>query len=75
MPKKPRVRILMDSQHVKGSETILKSARQYFSQIFWSLWREIGSKNSILVVTEILRHFVNILRPDDKYFLSVKASV
>ena len=75
MPKKPRVRILMDSQHVKGSETILKSARQYFSQIFWSLWREIGSKNSILVVTEILIHFVNILRPDDKYSLSVKASV
>ena len=34
MPKKPRVRTLMDSQHVKGSESLLKSARQEFSQIF-----------------------------------------
>ena len=34
MPKKPRVRTLMDSQHVKVSETMLKSPRQPFSQIF-----------------------------------------
>ena len=34
MPKKARVRTLMESQHVKGSETRLKSARQYFCQIF-----------------------------------------
>ena len=30
MAKKPRVRTLMDSQHVKGCETLLKSARQNF---------------------------------------------
>ena len=34
MPKKPRVRTLMDSQHVKGSERLLKSARQYFCHFF-----------------------------------------
>ena len=34
MPKKPRVRMLMDSQHVKGSEILLKSARQYFLSYF-----------------------------------------
>ena len=34
MPKKPRVRTIMDSQHVKGSERLLKSARQDFSHIF-----------------------------------------
>ena len=34
MPKKPCVRTLLDSQHVKGSETLLKSARKYFCQIF-----------------------------------------
>ena len=27
MPKKPRIRTLMESQHVTGSETLLKSAR------------------------------------------------
>ena len=75
MHKKSCVRTLMDSQHVKGSETLLKSARQYFCHIFWSLWKEISSKNSVLVVSEILRLFVNILTPDDKYSLSVKASV
>ena len=61
MPKKPRVRTLMDSQHVKGSERLLKSARQYFCDIFLSLWNEMSSKSSVLVVSEILRLFVNIL--------------
>ena len=75
MPKKIRVRNLMDSQHVKVSERLLKSARQYFCHIFWSLWKNMSSKNSLLVVSEILRLFVNILTPDEKYSLSVKASV
>ena len=75
MPKKPRVRTLMDGQNVKGSERLLKSAWRYFFQTFWSLWKEISSKNSVLVVSEILRLFVNILTPDEKYSLSVKASV
>ena len=34
MPKEPRVRTLMDSQHGKGSETLQKSARHYFCHIF-----------------------------------------
>ena len=74
MLKKPRVRTLMDSQHVKVSETMLKSTRQYFRYILWSLWKKISSKNSFLEVSEILRLFVNIWTPDDKYSLSVKAS-
>ena len=75
MPKKPRIRPLMDSQHVKGTETQHKSARQYFCHIFLSLWKKISSKNSVLVVPEILTLFVNLLTPDDKYSLSVKARV
>ena len=34
MPKKSRVRTLMDGQHVKRTERLLKSARQYFCYIF-----------------------------------------
>ena len=64
MPKKPNVWTLIDSQHVKGSETLNKFARQYFSQIFWSVWKEIHLKKSVLVVYEILRLFVNILTPN-----------
>ena len=75
MNKKPRARTLMDTQYVKGSETLLKTAWQYFCHIFWSFWNEISSKYLVLVVSEILRLFVNILPPDDKYSLSVKASI
>ena len=53
MLKKLRVRTLMDSQHVKGSETLFKSPGQDFYHNFWSLWKEISSKNSVLVVSEI----------------------
>ena len=73
--KSHRVRTLMDSQHFKGSEKLLKSARQYFRYIFWSLWKKISSKNSFLGVSNVLRLFVEILTPDDKYILSVKPSV
>ena len=75
MPKKTRARTVMHSQHVKGSEKLLKSARQNFCHIFLSFRNKINSKNAVLVVSEILRLFVNILTPDDKYSLSVKASV
>ena len=74
MFEKPHVRTLTDSQHVEDSKTLLKSARQYFCHIFWSLWKKLSSKNSVLVVSEILRLFVNIVTPDGKYSVPVKAS-
>ena len=52
-----------------------KSAGHLFCNLFWSHLNEISSENSVLVVSEILRLFVNILTPNDKYSLSVKASV
>ena len=70
MPKKPLVRTLMGSGHVKGSEKFLKSARQYFCDTFCSLRNEISSKNSVLVVSEILTLFVNILTPDERIVLN-----
>ena len=75
MEKKPRVRTRMDSQHVKVSQRPLKSSLHYFSHIFWSLWREISLKNSVLAASEFFRLFVKLLTPDDKCSLSVKASV
>ena len=75
MAKKPRVRTLTDSQHVKRYEKLLKSARQYICHLFWSLWKKMSSKNSALVLPKILRLFVSVLTPHDKYTLSVKASV
>ena len=42
--KSHRVRTLMEIQHFKGSETLLKFERQYFCDIFWSLWKKIWLK-------------------------------
>ena len=70
MPKKLRARTLMDNQDAKWSETLLKHKRLYLCYIFWSLWKEISSKNYFLEVSKILRRFVNILTPDEKYSLS-----
>ena len=75
MPKKSRVRTLIYSQHVKVSETLLNSAWQLFFRIFWSIWNKMSSEISVSVVSETLTLFVNILTPDDKYTLSVKAIV
>ena len=71
MPKKPPVRTLMDSQHVKDSEALHQSTPPYFCHIFWSIWKKISLKNYVLVVSEILRLLVNILTADDTYSLSV----
>ena len=60
---------------LKGSEDSCNLRGSIFYHIFLSLWKKISPNNSVLVVCEILRLFVNILTPDDKYFLSVKASV
>ena len=75
MPKNPRVRTRIDSQHVKWSETLLKSSWQYFYRIIDNFEKKINLKSSVLVVCEILRLFVNILTSDEKYSLSVKTSV
>ena len=48
MPKKPYVKKLMDSQHIKGPATLLKYARQYFCHIFLSLWKKVAQKIMIL---------------------------
>ena len=73
MPKKPRGTTLLDTQRGKKSERLLKSARQFFFQIFLPLWKRFSSKMSVLVVSEILRPFVNILTHDEKYSFSVNS--
>ena len=65
----------MDRQHVKRSGRLFKSVRQYFCEIFLSVWYKFSSKNLVLVVYEILRLFFNKMTRDEKYFLSAKESV
>ena len=69
MSKKPRFRILFNSQHAKGSQTLLKSAREHFYYISVTLLEKWSWKMSPLVISEILGLFVNTLTAYDKYSL------
>ena len=69
LSKKRRFRTFFDSQHVKGSQTLVKSAWERFYQIFVSLWVEIIWKISPLLIYEILGVFVNTMTADNKYLL------
>ena len=62
---------------IKGPKHKLNLHGSIFVIFFWSPWGEISLKSSVLVVSEMLRLFVNVLTPDEKYSLSlsVKAGV
>ena len=65
--KKRAFRTSFDSQHVKGSQTLLKSAWDYFYHIFPSLSREMIWKIFPLLKFEIIGVFVNTLTADYMY--------
>ena len=67
LSKNHRFRTSFDSQHVKGSETIKKSARQKFFHIFSAFWGGLIRKISPLLNFEIIGVFVNTLTADYKY--------
>ena len=52
---------------LKGPKYILNEHGTIFQIFFLSLWYKISTKKLILVVSDILRLFVNMLTPDDKY--------
>ena len=67
LSRKRRFRTSFDSQRVNGWQTIVKSAREYFDNIFWSLLTKITSKTSPFWKFEIIEVFVNKLTADGKY--------
>ena len=70
MSKKPLFISPLNSQHVKGSQTLLKSAPQQFYNILSSLSAQLIWKTSLLVISQILGLFVNTLTPNEEYFLN-----
>ena len=56
-------------QHLKGFQTLLKSAPQYFYTMCSSLLSYFSYKKFFFVIFEILRPFFNLLILDDKYSL------
>ena len=65
--RSPSFRIPFNSQHVKGSQRLLKSARQHFHHIFSSLWCKCSCKMPLVVIFEILGLLFNILTADNNY--------
>ena len=58
-----RIRTPLDSQHIKGSQTLLKSARQHFNHIVLSLWENLCWKKFLLVISEIQNYLLTYWLP------------
>ena len=69
MFKKSRFKGSFEKQHRKCAQTLLKCQGQLLYHIYWSLWRQLTCKKSLLVTCKISRLFPNTLSADGKYFL------
>ena len=69
MSKKSRFNGSFGKQHSKRAQTLLKVACQHLYHIYWSLWRQLACKMSLLVTCKISRLFPNTLSADAKYSL------
>ena len=69
MFKKSRIKGSFGKQPGKRAQTLLKSVWEHFYHIYWSLWRQLSCKKSLLVICKISRQFPNTLSADGKYSL------
>ena len=69
MSKKSRFNGSFKKQHGKCDQTLSKLPWQKLYHIYWSLWRQLTFKNSLLVICKISRLFPNTLSTDGKYSL------
>ena len=69
MPKNSNFKESFDKQHGKCAQTLLKFPWQHLYDIYWSLWRQLTCKKSLLVTWKISRLFPNTLSADGKYSL------
>ena len=64
--KKSRFNGSFGNKHGKRAKTLVKFSWHYLYQIYWSLWRELTCKKSVLVTCKISRLFHNTLSADSK---------
>ena len=58
-----------DKEHGNLDDRLLKSEWQHLYHIYWSLWTQLSSKTSLLVICKMLGLFVNTLTGNEKYCL------
>ena len=73
--KRRRLKARCDSQHVKASQRLVKSAWEQIYQVFPSFLGKLIWKMSPLVIGEILGVSVNTLTGDGKYPVQVSCSI
>ena len=66
MSKKSRLGGAIDKQHDKRAQALLKSAPQHLYHIYSSLLRQLKYWKSLLLRSQILELFANILAANDK---------
>ena len=54
--------------HSKRTKTLFQFQWQHIYHIYWSLWRQLTCKRSLLVIRKILNLFPNTLSANGKYF-------
>ena len=64
--KKSRFKGSFGKQRGKRDQTLLKFPCQYHYHIYWSLWRQLTCKKSLLVTCKFSRLFPNSLSADRK---------
>ena len=69
MSMKFRIKGSFPKKHGKRVQTLFKFAWQHHYHIYWSLWRKLSYKKSLLVICKMSRLFINALSADDKYSL------
>ena len=69
MSIKSRFKGSFEKQHGKCAQTLLKCQGQLLYHIYWSLFRQLSYKRSLLVICKISRLFINTLSTDGKYSL------
>ena len=65
--KKSRFKGSFGKQDGKHARTLLKFAWQKLYHSYWSLWRQLTWKNSLVVICKISRLFRNTLSGEGKY--------
>ena len=68
MSKRPSFMQRFGRQHVNGSQTLLRSARNQFHTNLPLIWETRSRKRLVLVRSKFLGHFVNTLTADYQYF-------
>ena len=69
MPKKYRFKESFKMQHGKCAQTLLKCQGQLLYHIYWSLWKQLSYKKSLLVICKISSLFINTQSVDGNYSL------